>query len=103
MVIRMALFAIKRRDAGLCQRIDTGYQWGRALCDNYFRHNPLDRPGDAEIPMKTLSNILLKGQGGGRFTNPSGTHGVGTAEWRWNARFTDLDMTGKALCGPFQV
>ena len=48
-------------------------------------------------------NAMLNGTSSVFFTNPSGTHGVGTAEWSWNARFTDLDMTGNALCGPFQV
>jgi len=91
MVIRMALFAIKRKDASLCEKIDAGHRWGRALCENYFRHRTLDFARDEEIPMRTLSNVLLRGEGGGRFADTSATTGVSTAEWSWNARFADLD------------
>jgi len=94
MVIRMALFAIKRNEPALCARIDNRHRLGRALCDNFFRHRRLEAPREEEIPMKTLSNILLRGGEAGRLTDVSEAAGVSTAEWSWNARFADLDNDG---------
>jgi uncharacterized membrane protein YraQ (UPF0718 family) len=91
MVLRMALHAIKRKDPTLCEKIAADYSKGRTLCESYFQPKWLEMNRDEEIPMRTLSNVLLQGSTAQLFEDVSKTTGTATAEWSWNAKFADLD------------
>ena len=91
MVTRLALFAARRGDSSLCDKIAPGHVMPKKLCANYFRAQPVRPDASGEIPLRSMSNILLQGQPGNRFQDVSINTQVETAEWSWNARFADLD------------
>lgn len=91
MVTRLALFAARRGDSSLCDKIAPGHVMPKKLCANYFRAQPVRPDASGEIPLRSMSNILLQGQLGNRFQDVSINTQVETAEWSWNARFADLD------------
>jgi len=63
----------------------------QTVCRKYFEPERLVIPRQEEIPMRSMSNILLAGREDRTFEDVSEATGVGTAEWSWNARFADLD------------
>jgi uncharacterized membrane protein YraQ (UPF0718 family) len=91
MVMRLALFAAKNKDASLCQRINERHPIALTYCQEFFqaKHLPFNR--EEEIPMRSFSNILLQGKSDSTFTDRSKASGTTTAEWSWNARFADFD------------
>lgn len=90
MVTRLALFATRRNNPGLCEKIAPGYVKQKKLCENYFIPEAVHPDTRSEIPLRSMSNILLQG-GGTHFQDVSRDTHVETAEWSWNARFADLD------------
>jgi uncharacterized membrane protein YraQ (UPF0718 family) len=91
MVTRLALFATRREDPALCDKIDSRHVMPKKLCVNYFRAQPVHSDSSAEIPLRSMSNILLQGMPDTGFQDISRDAQVETAEWSWNARFADLD------------
>ena len=91
MVTRLALFAARRNNSALCDKITSHHVMPKKLCVNYFQAEPVYPDTSAEIPLREMSNILLKGAPSTRFQDVSRDAGVETAEWSWNARFADLD------------
>ena len=91
MVTRLALFAARRNEPGLCDKIAPRHVMPKKLCDNYFIPEAVYPDTSDEIPLRSMSNILLQGVPGPRFQDVSRDAQVETAEWSWNARFADLD------------
>lgn len=91
MVTRLALLATRREDPALCDRIAPGHVMPKKLCEKYFLAKPVYPDASAEIPLRSMSNILLKGSPDHHFQDVSKDAQVETAEWSWNARFADLD------------
>ncbi len=91
MVTRLALFATRRENPALCNKIAPGHVMPRKLCERYFIPEAVYPDTRDEIPLRSLSNILLQGVPGNRFQDVSRDGQVETAEWSWNARFADLD------------
>lgn len=93
MVTRLALLATHREDRDLCDQIDPRHAMPRKLCEKYFLPKSVHAETSGEIPLRSMSNMLLQGAPRtfqevslyDRFTE------VETAEWSWNARFADLD------------
>ena len=91
MVVRLTLLAIKREDPALCKKISDRHPMAQTVCQKYFEPARLEISRQEEIPMRSMSNILLAGREDGTFEDVSEAMGVGTAEWSWNAKFADLD------------
>jgi hypothetical protein len=91
MVTRLALTATRREDPALCDKIAPGHVMPKKLCEKYFIPKAVHLDTSAEIPLRSMSNILLQGMPGVRFRDVSKDAHVETAEWSWNARFADLD------------
>jgi uncharacterized membrane protein YraQ (UPF0718 family) len=91
MVTRLALFATRREDPALCDKIAPRHVMQKKLCVKYFIPEPVHPDTRDEIPLRSMSNILLQGTPGNRFQDVSRDAQVETAEWSWNARFADLD------------
>ena len=91
MVTRLALFATRRNNPKLCNKIASQYMMPKKLCANYFNAKPVSSDTRTEIPLRSMSNILLQGISEGPFQDVSQEAQVETAEWSWNARFADLD------------
>ena len=91
MVTRLALFATRREDPALCDKIAPHHVMPKKLCTNYFRKQPMNIDTSAEIPLRSMSNVLLQGMPDTGFQDISREAQVETAEWSWNARFADLD------------
>jgi len=91
MVTRLALFATRREDSTLCDKIAVHHVMPRKLCGNYFRKQPVPFDNSEEIPLRSMSNVLLQGTPDMTFQDISKEAKVETAEWSWNARFADLD------------
>ncbi len=91
MVTRLALFSTRREDPSLCDKVAPEYAMPKKLCVNYFQAERLFPDTSEEIPLRSMSNVLLQGMPGTRFHDVSKDAQVETAEWSWNARFADLD------------
>ena len=91
MVTRLALFATRRDDPALCDKIAPHHVMPKKLCANYFRKESVHYDTSAEIPLRSMSNVLLQGMPSIGFQDISSEAQVETAEWSWNARFADLD------------
>jgi hypothetical protein len=91
MVTRLALTATRREDPALCDKIAPGHVMPKKLCEKYFIPKAVHLDTSAEIPLRSMSNILLQGMPGVQFQDVSRDAHVETAEWSWNARFADLD------------
>ncbi len=91
MVTRLALFAAHREDPGLCEKIAPSHVMPKKLCEQYFIPEAVHPDTRDEIPLRSMSNILLQGMPDTRFQDVSKDAHVETAEWSWNARFADLD------------
>ena len=91
MVTRLALFATRRRNPDLCDKIAPTHIMPKKLCERYFISKPMYPDTRDEIPLRSMSNILLQGMPGTHFQDVSKDTHVETAEWSWNARFADLD------------
>jgi uncharacterized membrane protein YraQ (UPF0718 family) len=91
MVTRLALFATRRNEPGLCDKIAPRHVMPKKLCEKYFIPEAVYPDTSGEIPLRSMSNILLQGMPGPRFQDVSKDAQVETAEWSWNARFADLD------------
>jgi len=91
MVTRLALFAARRNDRGLCDKITPNHVMSKKLCERYFIPETVRLDTRDEIPLRSMSNILLQGMSGAGFQDVSQDAQVETAEWSWNARFADLD------------
>ena len=94
MMTRLAMFAIKHNKPKLCQKISEQNILSRQWCESWFKVKRLRTQTDKEIPLKTFSNILYRGNPEGHFENVSETAGVSMGEWSWNAKFADLDNDG---------
>ena len=91
MVTRLAMFAAKRNKPELCGKINKKKSLTRQWCESYFQAKRIKVETDHEIPMKTFSNILYRGNSRGEFEDVSEKAGVLMGEWSWNAKFADLD------------
>ncbi len=91
MVTRLALTATRREDPALCDKIAPGHVMPKKLCEKYFIPEAVYPDTSDEIPLRSMSNILLQGVPGTHFQDVSKDAQVETAEWSWNARFADLD------------
>ena len=91
MVTRLALFATRRENSGLCDKIAPGHVMPKKLCEKYFVPEAVHPDTHDEIPLRSMSNILLQGMPDTHFQDVSRDAHVETAEWSWNARFADLD------------
>lgn len=91
MVTRLALTATRREDPALCDKIAPSHVMPRKLCEKYFLPKAVYPDMSDEIPLRSVSNILLQGMPGTHFQDVSKDANVETAEWSWNARFADLD------------
>jgi uncharacterized membrane protein YraQ (UPF0718 family) len=91
MVTRLALFATRRENPGLCDKIAARHVMPKKLCEKYFIPKAVHLDTRNEIPLRSMSNILLQGMPGAHFQDVSRDAHVETAEWSWNARFADLD------------
>ena len=91
MVTRLALFATRREDPALCDKIGPHHVMPKKLCVNYFQAQKVNPDTRSEIPLRSMSNILLRGTPEVHFQDVSKDNRVETAEWSWNARFADLD------------
>ena len=91
MVTRLALTATRREDPALCEKIAPDHVMPKKLCGNYFLAQPVHPDTSAEIPLRSMANILFQGLPDHRFEDVSKEAKVETAEWSWNARFADLD------------
>ena len=91
MVTRLALFATRRNNPTLCDKIEPNHVMPKKLCEKYFTPKVVRPDTSAEIPLRSMSNILLQGVPNDQFQDVSRDAQVETAEWSWNARFADLD------------
>jgi hypothetical protein len=91
MVTRLALFSTRREDPTLCDKIASGHVMPKKLCESYFIPEAMYPDTSDEIPLRSMSNILLQGMPDIQFQDVSQDAQVETAEWSWNARFADLD------------
>ena len=91
MVTRLALFSTRRNDPALCDKIAPSHIMPKKLCERYFIPEAVHPDTGEEIPLRSMSNILLQGTPDTRFQDVSKDAQVETAEWSWNARFADLD------------
>ena len=91
MVARLAIFATKRKNPKLCEKISDNTSLSNKWCKVYFQAKRLKIKTLDEIPLQTFSNILLKGTSEGLFEDISEETGIGMGEWSWNAKFADLD------------
>jgi uncharacterized membrane protein YraQ (UPF0718 family) len=91
MVTRLALTATRRNDPALCDKISPDHVMPKKLCERYFTPEAVYPETSDEIPLRSMSNILLQGRPDTHFQDVSKDAHVETAEWSWNARFADLD------------
>jgi hypothetical protein len=91
MVTRLALTATRREDSALCDKIAPSHIMPKKLCEKYFIPEAVYPETSDEIPLRSMSNILLQGTPDTGFQDVSKDARVETAEWSWNARFADLD------------
>ena len=91
MVVRLTLLAVKKNDPALCKKISDSHPMAQTVCQKFFEPERLEISRQEEIPMRSMSNVLLAGREDHTFEDVSKATGVGTAEWSWNARFADLD------------
>ncbi len=91
MATRMALLAIKKDKPNLCEKLVKSHPLSQTLCRKYFDAEFIKFDRKEEIPIRSLTNILLKGKGNNAWEDISENTNAQTAEWSWNAKFADLD------------
>ncbi|NIU96890.1 MAG: hypothetical protein GWN57_11580 [Nitrospinaceae bacterium] len=91
MVARLALTATRRSNPALCGRIGPDHTLSKIMCEKYFLPRRVHPDTRGEIPLRSMSNILLQAGTDTPFLDISQAAQVETAEWSWNARFADLD------------